>query len=94
MTAPAPAAPGRPMRKAGGEVARRSQRSASRRQPYKVPRESQLSLEDHGGHIPEGVGARVCQRVLSLAAGVWHSWLLWEAGHIDAPGRHFTSYDH
>ena len=24
----------------------------------------QLSLEDHGGHIPEGVWARVCQRVL------------------------------
>ena len=34
----------------------------------------QLSLEDHGGHIPEGVWARVCQRVLALAAGVWHSW--------------------
>ena len=55
---------------------------------------SQLSLEDHGGHIPEGVWARVCQRVLALAAGVWHSWLLWEARQIDAPGRHFTSYDH
>jgi len=55
---------------------------------------SQLSLEDHGGHIPEGVWARVCQRVLALAAGVWHSWQLWEAGLIDAPGRHFTNYDH
>jgi hypothetical protein len=55
---------------------------------------SQLSLEDHGGHIPEGVWARICQRVLALAAGVWHSWLLWEAGQIDAPGRHFTVYDH
>jgi hypothetical protein len=54
----------------------------------------QLSLEDHGGHIPEGVWARVCQRVLALAAGVWYSWLLWEAGQIDAPGRHFTLYDH
>ena len=55
---------------------------------------SQLSLEDHGGHIPEGVWARVCQRVLALAAGVWHNWLLWETGQIDTPGRHFTSYDH
>lgn len=55
---------------------------------------SQLSLEDHGGHIPEGVWARICQRVLALAAGVWHSWLLWEASQIDAPGRHFTAYDH
>ena len=55
---------------------------------------SQLSLELHGGHIPEGVWTRVCQRVLALAAGVWHSWQLWEAGLIDAPGRHFTNYDH
>src|SRR5918992_993305 len=55
---------------------------------------SQLSLELHGGHIPAGVWARVCQRVLALAAGVWHSWKLWEAGIIDAPGRHFTLYDH
>jgi hypothetical protein len=55
---------------------------------------SQLSLELHGGHIPAGVWARVCQRVLTLAAGVWHSWQLWQAGEIDAPGRHFTYYDH
>lgn len=55
---------------------------------------SQLSLEEHGGHIPDGVWARVCQRVPALAAGVWHNWLLWETGNIDAPGRHFTAYDH
>lgn len=54
----------------------------------------QLSLEDHGGHTPEGVWARICQRILALAAGVWHSWTLWEAGLIDAPGRHFINYDH
>ena len=54
----------------------------------------QLSLEDHGGRVTEGVWARVCQRVLALAAGVWHSWVLWEAGLIDAPGRHFIHYDH
>jgi len=55
---------------------------------------SQLSLEHHGGHIPEGVWARVCQRVLALAAGIWHSWLLWEAHQTDEPGRHFIHYDH
>ncbi len=55
---------------------------------------SQLSLELHGGHIPNGVWVRVCQRVLALAAGVWHSWILWENGLIDTPGRHFTNYDH
>jgi hypothetical protein len=55
---------------------------------------SQLNLEQHGGRIREGVWVRVCQRVLALATGVWHSWLLWEAGIIDAPGRHFTNYDH
>jgi hypothetical protein len=54
----------------------------------------QLSLEDHGGHIPAGVWTRICQRILALAAGVWHSWTLWEHGIIDAPGRHFTNYDH
>jgi hypothetical protein len=54
----------------------------------------QLSLEDHGAHIPDGVWTRVCQRVLALAAGVWHSWALWQAGLIDTPGRHFTNYDH
>jgi Transposase DDE domain len=55
---------------------------------------SQLSLEDHGAHIPEGVWARVCQRILALAIGVWHSWQLWEAGISDTPGRHFINYDH
>ncbi len=54
----------------------------------------QLSLEHHGGHIPEGIWARVCQRVLALAAGVWHNWLLWHHHQIDTPGRHFTHYDH
>ena len=54
----------------------------------------QLSLEAHGAHIPEGVWARICQRVLALAAGVWHNWLLWHPHQIDTPGRHLTHYDH
>ena len=48
----------------------------------------QFSLERHGGHTPEGVWARVCQRVLALAAGCWHNW------QIGQPGRSFTAYDH
>jgi len=48
----------------------------------------QFSLERHGGHTPEGVWTRVCQRVLALAAGVWHNAL------IEQPGRGFTAYDH
>jgi len=55
---------------------------------------SQLSLELHGGHIPHGVWTRICQRLLALAAGIWHSWQLWEAGISNAPGRHFINYDH
>ena len=54
----------------------------------------QLSLEDHGGHIPEGVWARICQRLLALAAGIWHNWQLWDTHQINTPGRHLTHYDH
>lgn len=48
----------------------------------------QLSLERHGGRTLEGVWARVCQRVLALAIGVWHNW------QTGQPGRSFTAYDH
>jgi hypothetical protein len=48
----------------------------------------QFSLERHGAHTLEGVWVRVCQRLLTLAAGCWHNWL------IDQPGRGFTAYDH
>lgn len=48
----------------------------------------QFSLERHGGRTPEGVWARVCLRVLALAAGCWHNW------EIGEPGRGFTAYDH
>ena len=54
----------------------------------------QLSLEGHGGHTLDGVWTRICQRILTLAAGCWHNWQLWEAGALAAPGRHFTHYDH
>jgi Transposase DDE domain len=54
----------------------------------------QLSLEDHGGHTLDGVWARICQRVLTPAAGRWHNWQLWETRALETPGRHFTHYDH
>jgi len=48
----------------------------------------QLNLERHGGRTLNGVWARICQRVLALAIGVWNNWQLGQ------PGRSFTAYDH
>jgi hypothetical protein len=48
----------------------------------------QLSLERHGARTLNGLIARIAQRLLALAAGCLHNWL------IGQPGRHFTAYDH
>jgi DDE family transposase len=48
----------------------------------------QLSLERHGAITMPGLVTRVAQRLLALAAGLWHNW------NIDDPGRHLTAYDH
>ena len=48
----------------------------------------QLSLEHHGAHTMPGLITRIAQRLLALAAGLWHNW---NTGH---PGRHLTAYDH
>ncbi|MEK7836633.1 MAG: IS982 family transposase [candidate division NC10 bacterium] len=48
----------------------------------------QLSLEQHGAHTMPGLITRIAQRLLALAAGLWHNW---NTGH---PGRHLTAYDH
>lgn len=48
----------------------------------------QLSLERHGAHTLPGLIARIAQRLLALAAGIWHNW---EAGQ---PGRSLIAYDH
>jgi hypothetical protein len=48
----------------------------------------QLSLEHHGAHTIEGLAVRVAQRLLALAACLWHNW------QIHQPGRHLTAYDH
>jgi hypothetical protein len=54
----------------------------------------QLSLERHGAHTMPGLIARVTQRLLALAAGIWHNWALWEAGNLDHPIRSLIAYDH
>ncbi len=54
----------------------------------------QLSLEEHGAHTMPGLITRVAQRLLALAAGIWHNWQLWQAGIIDTPGRSLIAYDH
>lgn len=49
----------------------------------------QLTLEQHGGRTLAGVYSRVAARLLALAAGIWHNWL------IDAPAkRSLIAYDH
>jgi hypothetical protein len=48
----------------------------------------QLSLERHGAHTMPGLITRIAQRLLALAAGLWHNW------NIGDPGRHLTAYDH
>ena len=34
----------------------------------------QLDLERHGGRTTEGLYARITQRLLAMAAGIWHNW--------------------
>jgi hypothetical protein len=49
----------------------------------------QLDLERHGGRTPAGVFARVAQRLLALAAAIWHNW------RINAEDkRSLIPYDH
>lgn len=49
----------------------------------------QLSLEQHGARTASGVFARVAQRILAMAAAIWHNWA------IDAPvKRSLIAYDH
>ena len=49
----------------------------------------QLGLERHGGRTLPGLGTRIAQRLLAMAAGIWHNWT---AG-ITAK-RSLTAYDH
>jgi hypothetical protein len=49
----------------------------------------QLGLERHGGRTCQGVGTRVAQRLLALAAAVWHNWTINASSK-----RSLTAYDH
>jgi hypothetical protein len=49
----------------------------------------QLDLEDHGGRSFEGVAVRVAQRVLAMAAAIWHN----NATNAPIP-RSLIAYDH
>jgi len=49
----------------------------------------QLDLERHGGRTPAGVYVRVAQRLLALAACIWHNW---RTGASDK--RSLIAYDH
>jgi hypothetical protein len=47
----------------------------------------QLSLERHGARTMPGLICRVAQRLLALAAALWHNW------NTGNPGRHLTADD-
>ena len=49
----------------------------------------QLDLEPHGGRTPAGVFTRVAQRLLALAAGIWHNWTTGVTSK-----RSLIAYDH
>ena len=49
----------------------------------------QLGLERHGGRTPHGVLTRVAQRILAMAAGIWHNWTTGANRK-----RSLTAYDH
>jgi hypothetical protein len=49
----------------------------------------QLDLEQHGGRTVDGVAVRIAQRVLALAAAIWHNFRT-----SQAVSRSLTAYDH
>lgn len=49
----------------------------------------QLDLERHGGRTPAGVFTRIAQRLLALAACIWHNWSI-----STTTGRSLIAYDH
>ncbi|MEU8919273.1 IS982 family transposase, partial [Streptomyces libani] len=49
----------------------------------------QLSLEQHGARTLPGVFARTGQRLLALAAAIWHNWTT--GAKIK---RSLTAFDH
>ena len=51
---------------------------------------AQLDIERHGGRKPQGVTARITQRLLALTTAIWHN----ETTNRPGPSRTLTPYDH
>ena len=51
---------------------------------------AQLDLERHGGRKPQGVAARILQRLLALTTAIWHN----ETTNQPGPARSLIAYDH
>ena len=49
----------------------------------------QLDLERHGGRTTAGTYARITQRLLAMAAPIWHNW-----AKAEPVIRSLTTYDH
>jgi hypothetical protein len=49
----------------------------------------QLDLERHGGRTTAGVYARIAQRLLAMAAAIWHNWAT-----AEPVKRSLIAYDH
>ena len=49
----------------------------------------QLDLERHGGRTTEGIYTRISQRLLAMAACIWHNWAT-----AEPVKRSLTAYDH
>lgn len=49
----------------------------------------QLDLERHGARTPAGVFTRIAQRLLAMAAGIWHNWTTGATSK-----RSLIAYDH
>jgi hypothetical protein len=48
-----------------------------------------LDLERHGGRITAGVYTRIAQRLLDMAATIWHNW-----ASAEPIKRSLIAYDH
>ena len=51
---------------------------------------AQLDPERHGARKPDGVCARILQRLLALTAAIWHN----ETTSTTGPARSLLAYDH
>jgi hypothetical protein len=49
----------------------------------------QLDLERHGGRTTAGVYTRITQRLLAMAAAIWHNWATAQPAK-----RSLIAYDH